>query len=413
MAFAPQTYGSFNFSPQCSPPPASHDQARREAELAQKEREVAARERKFEEQRALLLCCDYEALRQLGRPNWRQAPAQWHAFGSRLFLCWVLTTAVFALNFLVEVGLDFASMNALAAGAAALADDTNDMFASSDATASGGALGGSSSTAAAAAALGGGGGVVDTMSSHVSAGAAAAAAPAAGALGGDSTSSSMGNLATNSSSGVGFRGAVPPAGALSQVVATTVDAISRSLNAVDEFNAGNGREQTVLGGQSGMATLLLLGAPVVAWLGWAHPLSEAALVDGTSDKAGRAALVVLAAHGLFCAFAAIAPPGCGLAGFTVAFHAARVGWKLPPPPPPSQAQASQRSPSAAWRCTDGPDALTSSSGLNTARRTWAGDCTQPASAKWVARSTVASRAARVAHRTRPCGRGGRIPRDVP
>ena len=166
MAFAPQTYGSFNFSPQCSPPPASHDQARREAELAQKEREVAARERKFEEQRALLLCCDYEALRQLGRPNWRQAPAQWHAFGSRLFLCWVLTTAVFALNFLVEVGLDFASMNALAAGAAALADDTNDMFASSDATASGGALGGSSSTAAAAAALGGGGGVVDTMSSH-------------------------------------------------------------------------------------------------------------------------------------------------------------------------------------------------------------------------------------------------------
>ena len=206
-------HGSFNFSPQCSPP-ASHDQARREAELAQKEREVAARERKFEEQRALLLCCDYEALRQLGRPNWRQAPAQWHAFGSRLFLCWVLTTAVFALNFLVEVGLDFASMNALAAGAAALADDTNDMFASSDATASGGALGGSSSTAAAAAALGGGGGVVDTMSSHVAAGAAAAAAAAAGALGGDSTSSSMGNLATNSSSGVGFRGA-PPAGALS------------------------------------------------------------------------------------------------------------------------------------------------------------------------------------------------------
>ena len=176
------------------------------------------------------------------------------------------------------------------------------------------------------------------------------------------------------------------------MVATTVDAISRSLNAVDEFNAGNELEQTVLGGQSGMATLLLLGAPVVAWLGWAHPLSEAALVDGTSDKAGRPPRCVGGARPVLC-LCGDRSAGCGLAGFTVAFHAARVGWKFAAAAA-SQAQASQRSPSAAWRCTDGPDA-------NLVK--WpehgpadvGGGYTQPASAKWVARSTVASRAARV------------------
>ena len=312
VAFSPpQGYGSFNFAPQGTSNAAAHDQARREAELAQKEREVAARERKFEEKRALLLCCDYEALQQIGRPSWRQAPAQWHAIGSRIFLCWLLTAAVFAWNFVCEVGLDFASYSSIpdeAVAAPGSSDDPDTLYVGNPAS--------------------------SMSAGYMNSGGASDIVDGGDTLGSDAAATVIANVTSRiSRAGGGLRavgGAVAGAGAVpaptSNLLQTVLHAL-RSLAPVDEM-AAIGAEQTALGGQTGLATVLLVGVPVVAWLGWAHPLTEAALVDGTSDRAGRAALMVLAGHGCFCALAAVAPPGCGLCGFTIALHAAHAGWRF-------------------------------------------------------------------------------------
>ena len=86
----------------------------------------------------------------------------------------------------------------------------------------------------------------------------------------------------------------------------------------------HGGTHPVVGGQVGVATLLLLSVPIGSWLGWCHPLLEAALSHGTSDRTGWCALLALGVHVLLCGLAALGPPGCGLAGFFVAWRAP--GW---------------------------------------------------------------------------------------
>ena len=86
----------------------------------------------------------------------------------------------------------------------------------------------------------------------------------------------------------------------------------------------HGGTHPVVGGQVGVATLLLFSVPIGSWLGWCHPLLEAALSHGTSDRTGWCALLALGVHVLLCGLAALGPPGCGLAGFFVAWRAP--GW---------------------------------------------------------------------------------------
>ena len=304
------------------------EHARREADLAQREREVSARERQYEERQTLLLC-DTAALRKMGRPNWHAAPVQWHALGRRLWICWVCTVSLLCLNLLCEVSLDLAYASESAARSSMAVEDGMDL-----------GEGDNAATLAKAPAVGN------------SPKKSSSALRMLAALNSSSSSSSSDSSMSNFSSiipgelhalGSSVYGAAEAISSSisSAVQTTTTPALSASSTAPDgsDGSGGGGGGESgggtsngggqLASGQSGLATLLALGVPVATWLGWCQPLAEAALVNGhASDNASRAALVLLACHGLFCLLSAIAPAGCGLASLPVALATARSGYRL-------------------------------------------------------------------------------------
>ena len=131
--------------------------------------------------------------------------------------------------------------------------------------------------------------------------------------------------------------AVPPGrlllGALHRRLASSLvlDRASTSLatlSASSASTAAAGSHPAVVGGQVGVATLLLICVSIGAWLGWCHPLLDAAISHGAGERAGWCGLLALATHVLLCGLAALGPPGCGLAGAMVAISAARAGYRL-------------------------------------------------------------------------------------
>lgn len=267
-AHTPSQYGSFNFP---TPPLAGPDIARREADLAQREAELTAAEQKLVE-RPHILGFEIGALRKIGRPLWRDSPPQWQPLCRRLWQLWVLSLALFAWNWMLEVYLSL-----LAGGEHYIdTDETDD----ADVVAVMPAASAASSS---------------DSSSHVVAPAIEHHPLLAPVVNESSTPHAA---------------AVPPARMLAQAMV-----------------AASSPTPTVIGGQVGAATLLLLGVPTAAWLGWCHPLTDAALSHGTADsRAGLCGVLALGAHVLLCGVAVLGPPGCGLAGLLVALVAARAGY---------------------------------------------------------------------------------------
>ena len=281
------TYGSFCFpTPPVAAGGATPDISRREADLAQREEEVRQRELHLLERRTIL-GCEVGALRRIGRPLWRDAPLPWQLLCRRLWQLWCLSTMLVAWNWLVEMALS------LEAGGEHYMQSSSVpplVTAASNRQAPTTTSSGTTSTDAPTSA-------VPVVERHT--------------------------VVTNTSGA--HVDAVPPAHRLLQLAASTAMS-GRGLGVAAPVTTVGGGAATVVGGQVGVATLLLMGVPVGSWLGWCHPLIEAALCHGAVDaRTGWCGLLTLACHILLCGIAALGPPGFGLAGMRVALLAAHAG----------------------------------------------------------------------------------------
>lgn len=284
-------YGSFSFPtpPLTATASAVPELARREADLAQREREISERERKVAEASRTFLGFEMGALRRMGRPLWRDAPPQYILLCKRLWQLWAVSVILFAWNWMVEVSLSLmAGGDPFIESGSAAAHGISEHSAGSTLSTSTG------STAGGGAGITAGTTIEGLVPSSLSAGASA---------------HSNGSL----------HEAVPPGRLLWH-------------RGLDQATPASSRPPIgvvggqVVGGQVGLATLLLLLVPISSWCGWCHPLLDAALTHGTSDPAGFCGLMALAAHVLLCAIASLGPPGCGLAGLMLGVSAMSAGY---------------------------------------------------------------------------------------